>query len=186
MPVRIAVSGAHGVGKTTFCFDLKRSLESDSLHSVHVFTEVARALRAEGIPINRETKESQYALFFEKHVSNLFLGHSAEYLVYDRTILDSLAYGLVNGNLDQNWVRFVSTLASFIMKQVNWYFFIPIEFPLSADGIRNVETEYQTKVDEALVGLVRRTCPEFVMLTGSRSERVGRALSLIRQSDDRA
>jgi len=92
-PVRIAVSGAHGVGKTTFCFDLEAALTSlhDGCKTAHVFTEVARSLKAEGIPINRETEESQYALFFEKHAFNLLTNDiEADCLIYDRTILDSL------------------------------------------------------------------------------------------------
>lgn len=178
MPIKIAVSGAHGVGKTTFCNDLRSALEQSDV-VIHIVTEVARTLKAEGVPINRETQGSQYALFFERHVSNLFTNHTVDYVVYDRTILDSLAYAVVNGNLDLNWIRFIRTLSSIILKNIDVYCFIPIEFALSADGVRNTEAEYQRKLHNTLLDMVQGCRRDFAMVTGSRSERVRQVLRLL-------
>jgi len=175
------VSGAHGVGKTTLCFDLQSALEAQKERppSVCVLTDVARTLRTEGIRINRETEDSQYALFFEKHVCNLLADHSADYIIYDRTVLDSIAYAAVNGNLHEHWIRFMKSLSSLIMKKIDLYFFVPIEFPLRGDGIRDTEIEYQRHLDQALAEFVRQCRPEFQLITGTRSERLRLALDLI-------
>src|SRR5438046_2491967 len=113
-PTRIAVSGTHGVGKTTFCADLKGALSShpSGPYNVEVVTDVARHLHAEGVPINQGTEESQYALFFERHVSNIFSEPDVDFVIYDRTILDSIAYATANGNLNAHWISFAKTVAS--------------------------------------------------------------------------
>src|ERR1043166_2086223 len=137
MSLRVAVSGAHGVGKTTFCSDLQSSLQSmgGKAPRVHLCTEVARALQAEGIPINRGTEEWQYALFFQRHLSNLVVDHMTDYVIYDRTMLDSLSYAVVNNNLHESWVEFVISLFAELSKRIDVYFFIPIEFALESDGV---------------------------------------------------
>ena len=85
-PISISVSGAHGVGKTTFCNDLAGTLKShgDGSHRVEVVTNVARDLHAKGIPINRGTEELQYPLFLEQHLTNLFAHNDSDFVIYDR------------------------------------------------------------------------------------------------------
>jgi thymidylate kinase len=182
LPIRIAVSGAHGVGKTTFCFDLQKALRSHESgpYKAEVITDVARALHAQGIPINQGTEESQYALFFEKHISNLFIQSTSDYLIYDRTILDSLGYAAVNANLSQNWTHFVKTLSTYLMDRIDTYIFIPIEFALEGDGVRHTEIEFQRRVDGVMADIVRQCRVDVNVITGTRSERVGQALALVR------
>jgi len=181
-PIRVAVSGAHGVGKTTFCRDLKATLESRAgrvAGSVELVTEVARTLSAEGIPINRETAEDQYALFFEKHISNLFRETQADFVVYDRTILDSIAYATTNGNLAPPWIQFTKTVSQHVLNRIDVYFFIPIEIPLHDDGVRHTDADYQSQLDNAIMQVLRECRPSFTIVTGTREQRVHQALNEI-------
>lgn len=180
-PYRIAVSGAHGVGKTTFCDDLKIALQSDDWgnNSVHVVTDVARSLKAEGIPINQETVADQYAPFFERHFLNLFVDNDADFVIYDRTILDSLGYATANGNLALPWMRLIKTIALRVIPSIRIYFFIRIEFDLEDDGVRHIGSAYQAQVDQAIMEVLRECRPDAFAISGDRRRRVRQALSRI-------
>jgi thymidylate kinase len=176
-PFRIAVSGAHGVGKTTFCSDLKAALlrgEGQSI-SVELVTQVARSLNAQGIAINRGTEEDQYALFFAKHISNLFRTTKSSVMIYDRTIIDSIAYATANGNLAKSWMQFAKVVAQNVIDRIDVYFYIPIEFSLEDDGIRPSDVAYQAQLDDAVLQLLREFRSDFAVVAGSRDERVAGA-----------
>ena len=176
--MRIAVSGAHGAGKTTFCNDLAEALKKQG-KSVEVKTDVARSLRDDGVPINRGTEESQYPLFLEKHLDNLFQEYDSDFVLYDRTMLDTIAYATANGNLDAKWLAFLRKNLTHILRTIDIYFYIPIEFGIEDDGVRATETEYQTKVDHALLDILKECWPKVVTLTGSREERAKKAMKCI-------
>ncbi|HEY4487500.1 MAG TPA: AAA family ATPase [Candidatus Paceibacterota bacterium] len=182
-PVRIAVSGAHGVGKTTFCGDLAEAFKSDDQerHSVEVVTNVGRDLHAMGIPINKGTEESQYPLFLEKHIANIFKDWQSDFVIYDRTIVDTLAYGIANGNLDHRWISFLRKTAPHLLEIIDVYFYIPIEFEIEDDGVRATEGEYQADVDKALVDILKECRPDAVTLSGGRAERVEQAMEKVIQ-----
>lgn len=176
--MRIAVSGAHGVGKTTFCNDLADALKNKGF-SVEIKTDVARSLREEGVPINRGTEESQYPLFLERHLANLLDNGDSDFVVYDRTMLDTIAYATANGNLGDQWLSFLRKAATPLLHSIDTYFYIPIEFEIENDGVRATEREYQTEVDKALTEILKECRPNFITLTGGRDERVAEALRSI-------
>ena len=173
--MRIAVSGAHGVGKTTLCNDLAKALrEGDK--SAEVVTNVGRHLHAAGIPVNKGTKEEQYPLFLEKHLVNLLAEYGSEFVIYDRTMVDTIAYGVANGNLDPRWISFLLKAAPQFLNAIDAYFYIPIEFPIEDDGLRATEIDYQLQVDRAVVDILKQCRPNMIRLGGSREERVAQAM----------
>jgi thymidylate kinase len=180
--IRVAVSGTHGVGKTTFCEDLAAALRDHRRgpYSVEVIKDVARHLHAEGVPINQGTADAQYALFFERHVLNLCTHRSVDFVVFDRTIFDSIGYATANANLDKQWISFVKVLSTYLIERVDTYFYVPIEFSIVSDGVRATGLKYQEAVDRAMAEIIHECRPNVISLSGTRSERVARALRAIR------
>lgn len=176
--MRVAVSGAHGVGKTTFCNDLAAAFKGRS-KSVEVLTNVSRDLHAEGVAINEGTEESEYPLFLEKHLTNLFEKGESEYIIHDRTMVDTVSYAIANGNLHQRWISFLLKATPHLLTGVDRYFYIPIEFEIEDDGLRATGKEYQISVDRAVVDILQKCRPDAITLTGSREERVAQALKHI-------
>ena len=181
--IRIAVSGTHSVGKTTFCADLGAALRTldGSSHTVEVITNVSRHLFVSGVKVNKETEESEYPLFLEKHISNIFKDWGTDFVVHDRTIIDTIAYGTANGNLHPNWISFLTKAAPHLLRGIDVYFYIPVEFAIEDDGMRSLDTEYQAAVDRAQVAVLQACRPDAITLRGSRDERVARALAIIRE-----
>ena len=178
--MRVAVSGAHGVGKTTFCNDFADALRNKGL-SVDVKTDVARTLREEGVAINQQTEGAEYALFLEKHLDNLYAEPESDVVMYDRTMLDTIAYATANGNLDDRWLSFLRKAAAQLIRPVDLYLYISIEFGLEDDGIRATGQEYQTKVDQALMEILKECRSDILTLSGTRSERVEQALQYLKR-----
>jgi thymidylate kinase len=181
----LAVSGAQGVGKSTFCADLKGALlERWPGRTVEIRTRVARGLKDIGISSDQQTEEDHYPLYLERHIENLLTVSSADYVILERTLLDTLAYATLNANMRAAWMDFCLKLGDLLASRIRWYFFLPIEFSLQDDGTRCVDVEYQARLEDTMLSLIRRSRPDVSVVRGSRAARVDQAMRLIEQSRD--
>lgn len=180
-PIRIGVSGAHGVGKSTFCADLRVCLQEIRSKDcrIEVVADVARTLLKQGVGINKNTREEEYPLFFDLHLRNILSERSADFVIFDRTILDSVAYAGVNEHLHPNWLSFVKSVTSYIAQQFEFYFFIPIEFALERDGVRPSEKDYQHAIEREIKSLLDEIHRPAIELIGGREMRVQQAVKII-------
>jgi len=187
----IGISGATGVGKSTLCSDLAERLSE--LKSPKIETEirgrVARSLKRSGIPSDGDTREIDYPMYFEKHFKNIVAPTSADVLILDRTIVDTLSYAKVNANLSPQWIGLIESITGYLMTLVIKYFFIPIEFGIAEDGVRCIDPEYRVKVEHAILENLHRFRRDYQVLKGARPERVDQAIrilaSLVRNSTSR-
>ena len=179
MSIYIAVSGAQGVGKTTFCNDLAAALAASRTPapSVEVRGDVARSLIAHGVSSDAGTSSEEYPLYFEGHVRNMFEPTSADFVLCERTIVDTIAYAKLNGNLDANWLRFAATLGRLTLSRFSLYCFIPIEFALESDGVRYADSTYQSNLAATINRVLEETVSTYRVVRGSRSERVAYVLA---------
>jgi hypothetical protein len=179
----VAVSGAQGVGKTTFCADLKSALlEKWPERSVEIRTRVARGLKDVGISSDQQTEEEHYPLYLGVHIDNLLTVSSADYVILERTLFDTLAYATLNDNMRAAWMDFCLRLGELLTSRIRWYFFLPIEFALEDDGTRCVDAEYQARLGDTMLSLIERCRPDVRVVQGGREARVAQAMRLIEQS----
>jgi len=145
--VKIAFIGAHGVGKTTLCFDLAARLKRLDL-GVDLVKEVARACP---LPINRETTLDAQAWILHTQIAHEIAAASQfEVVICDRSVLDNYAY-LVHrvgrqpeyDALVREWVATYQGL-----------FKVPILQPPSFDGTRDVSGRFQREIDTVIDELV--------------------------------
>ncbi len=176
MTTFLAISGAQGVGKTTFCNDLSAALKDVAGVSVEMRARVARDLKDRGISSDERTSASDYAPYFERHIENLLKDSVSDYVLLDRSIVDTLAYARVNGNLEPSWMRLSYRLAQLLSGRIRWYFFVPIEFGIEDDGVRYVSSEYQRRLQDEMLSVLGGIFPHFVTVRGSREERISQAL----------
>lgn len=181
MAIRIAISGAQGVGKTTFCTDLTAALTQSRIPppSIEVRGNVARALIAKGVASDARTSADEYPRYLEAHIKNLFEPSTADFVICERTIVDTLAYARLNGNLEANWLSFASTLVRFTAVQFSAYFFIPIEFALHGDGIRSTDVQYQRGLEQAIRSVLNDLAIDNWEVRGARVDRVQSALKFL-------
>lgn len=176
-PVRIAVSGTPGVGKTSLVERVRRALSPNM--DVAVSTDVARTLAREGVRINTESQLEDYIAFLVTHTRNMRLlkGHL---ILLDQTILDVLAFMEFNGDAT-GWLRSLAEeLVEWQMPLISAYFYIPPEFDVADDGVRIVGQPAIRALDDSIQRLLERHRPDFVTLTGTPSEQLEKVLDAIR------
>lgn len=142
-PLKVAFIGAHGVGKTTLCFDLASRLKRLDL-GVDIVKEVARACP---LPINRDTTLEAQAWILHSQIAEEIAAVSRhDVVICDRSVLDNYAY-LVHRigrrpEYDALVARWVTTYAGL--------FKVPILQPPSFDGTRDTSTAFQVAIDHTI------------------------------------
>lgn len=142
-PLKVAFIGAHGVGKTTLCFDLASRLKRLDL-GVDIVKEVARACP---LPINRDTTLEAQAWILHSQIAEEIAAVSRhDVVICDRSVLDNYAY-LVHRTgrrpeYDALVARWVTTYAGL--------FKVPILQPPSFDGTRDTSTAFQVAIDHTI------------------------------------
>ena len=87
--MKIAFIGAHGVGKTTLCYDLAARLKRQD-RVVDLVMEVARR---SPLPINRDTTvEAQRWILHTQIAEEISAGAAGGIVICDRSVLDNYAY----------------------------------------------------------------------------------------------
>lgn len=146
--MKLALSGTHGVGKTTLAYELC-SLLKKSHHNVELVTEVARQ---SPFPVNAATSiEGQLWILHAQISAELEAARRAPLVIADRSVLDNYCY-LVNkfGRQPQ--------LEPWLAWWMNTYDILvgvpPFSAEITADGFRSEDLEFQKRIHELLVELL--------------------------------
>jgi thymidylate kinase len=137
---KIAFIGAHGVGKTTLCYDLGAALKKRGFN-VDIVKEVARL---SPLPINRKTSlEAQLWILATQIAEEIRSAAQHEVVVCDRSVLDNYAY-LVFAAGRQRWLE---PLVNRWMKGYDVLFKVPIAGRAAADGVRDTDEFFMRQID---------------------------------------
>jgi len=170
--MRITIIGAHGVGKTNLSKKLSEQLNLPVIHDV-----VVEAFQ-KGFEINETTPfETQFWLFAKQ----LEVEKNTINFVADKCLIDYSVYADVLFDDD----RVKSLLSEMIKKNIryDYVFYLPIEFTIEDDGIRSTNIEFQKKVDERYLELIRDWSIDHTILTGSVEDRLSQAMAKIANSN---
>lgn len=152
-PYKIAFTGTHGTGKTTSVFD--KAKEMKLLHSDKKVSILVENAADCPLPINKEgTERTQLWIFSNQMSREISMSAKYDILVCDRTVCDSIAYGISNGftDLAKHQIalasRFVDTYDEIYFKTVennNWWF---------NDGLRDAkDVEWRMRVQDILLNV---------------------------------
>lgn len=144
---KIAFIGAHGVGKTTLCFELAARLKRMD-QRVDLVKEVARSCP---LPLNRQTTVAAQSWILHTQIAReIEAALDQDWLVCDRSVLDNYAYLVAlygrREPFDQivrEWIGSYTLLA--------W---VPILDRPRYDGVRDTDRAYQQRIDEVIGDLV--------------------------------
>jgi predicted ATPase len=170
--MKIALMGTHGVGKTSVA-----EMFSER-YGVPIVTSASRRVKKLGYPINQHaTCESQAATSMGRLAAQVAAGDN---FISDRTLLDSMAYNkwqLEHVWSDdvkaEYWYDTMDIIAEHMMHQYDYLFYVPITFPLVADGVRAMEAKYQAEIDVLVQEFIERYGLEYAPLPpGTVEERV--------------
>lgn len=166
--MRIAIVGSHSTGKTTLLRLLSERLEISTL------SEVAREMIAESDKLPHhmtaaERGDFQMGILREQIRREL----AAEAFLSDRSVFDAVAYSFDTPSYGE---LLSAAKAHGDARPYDRIFFLPVEFPLEGDGIRNQDEEYRLAVENELLKILERTGTPYVRIAGTPEARLAACL----------
>ncbi len=169
--MKIAIAGAHGVGKSSFAKELAKRMNLNYIPDI-----VREEAVPKGFVINENTpSEVQLWLVFRQWELEQI---TPESWVADKSLLDYLVYGkIVLKEKD------VEELIEKIIKRNIGYdqvFYLPIEFPMESDGIRSDNEDFRKEVDCLYKETLKELGIKHIPLSGSVEQRIVQALEYLK------
>ena len=145
---KVAFVGAHGVGKTTLCFELAARLKRRDLR-VDLVKEVARSCP---LPLNEATTlDAQAWILHTQIAEEIATSVHHDVIICDRSVLDNYAYMVhkfgrvkVFDEIVSSWITTYDLLVK-----------VPILNAPSFDGIRDTRSGYQNEIDRRIESLMK-------------------------------
>ncbi len=166
---RIVVVGSFSTGKTTLAERLARDLR------LPLLPETAREVVELGFKLDKDANAETETLIFLKQYNNEI---STPEFVGDRSLIDVMAYaGWVLDNQPRRkenalWEECEELAERSLRTNYSNVFYLPIEFPIVADGLRPMDPEFQKEIDQRIVRLLDTHSIAYKTVTGSVEERV--------------
>ena len=166
--MRILLVGSHSTGKTTL---MKKMSEL----GYDTREEVIRKCLSENtkVKINKEADDESQQLFFTETMKSM----EGKNFIADRCPLDILAYTSYqekHGKISYStFKQQYESVQKFINDNNDLKFaFIPIEFPLENDSVRDSDEEYRKDIENEFIRLLLSFKIDYSIITGTIEERV--------------
>jgi nicotinamide riboside kinase len=167
---KIALVGASSTGKTTVYELLKNKLPK-----YEFINESTRTVASYGFPINEVgTSETQLAIS-SFHLEALLQPYN---LVLDRCYMDLIVYSKFMDRISVEAYNYIEATWGRVKREYTHYIYFPIEFEAVDDGVRSVNEDWRSKVDNAFQEELRDL--EHLKVTGSPLQRVEQILNYIK------
>lgn len=173
--MKIAITGAMGVGKTTLAKQISKEIK------YHMIPEVARVMAENGHQLDTdatpdtELKIAEYQQRLENGYKNW---------VADRCLVDVLAYSMILFPEDDKLLNEIND--KLCQAEYDIILYIPAEFPIEEDGVRNTDESFQKRIEDTikLILLPGDFNPKTYIMRGTREERLQKALSIIKEKNN--
>ncbi|WP_419420811.1 AAA family ATPase [Legionella sp. D16C41] len=192
--MRIAVSGSHSLGKSTFVADFVKQHPEYQLEE-----EPYRALRANyDIKFGKDSTRFCNGIQFYYNLSRLKQYQDASCnVIFDRSPIDYIAYSLYTETYKQTDldIKFIESLIAptkEALQFIDLLIFISINenhlVAIEDDGIRPIDKSYRAEVDAFFKDIYFKDryqilsleqAPQFIELWGTREERVKRISQML-------
>jgi len=175
--MKITFSGSHSTGKTTILKELKKVKE---FRDIEFISEITRRLPKNKINKNGDDGVQLKLLQFQKEII------MKDNFISDRGIFDVFSYTLYlerEGKISSE-VMFEAFKTLFeLAPQYDIVFYIPVEFGLVADGVRDMDKSFQLDIDKYIQHVIALFDSKFnlVTLTGDIHHRVHVCKTTIKQ-----
>jgi nicotinamide riboside kinase len=156
---KIAIVGAHGVGKTTLANELRARLAGEGFGEISVAPEIPREICSlvDDPEFYRRGKNNALKqallLFGQLQREHSFAPGEEGVLICDRGVLDLWAYSKYLFGEDFRAAGVLEIYEALVARHCRSYrmhFYIPAEFPPSDDGTRESDSAFQAGIDRAI------------------------------------
>lgn len=176
--MKIALTGTHGVGKTS----LLDQLSSDTALNVRITPEVPRIITSslsdnEFFRRGNNTLLKQCMILYGQVVMENSEKHTLT--ICDRTVLDHWAYTrcLFENEFPEYLETIFHDLTTAHIKTYDQIFYIPIEFEVEDDGTREGDLKFQREIDSEILRLLKEYSVPYIKITGQIENRLNQIKS---------
>lgn len=178
--IKIAIVGAHGVGKTTLANALCGRLDNKGFGEISIASEIPREIcsLAADPEFYRRGKNNalKQALLLVGQLQReqSFLPRERGVLICDRGVLDLWAYSKYLFENDFRAAEVLDLYEVLIARHCRSYrmhFYVPAEFPPSDDGIRESDAAFQAGIDRSIQEFLAKYGVPHRQTRGSIAER---------------
>lgn len=165
--MRIGISGAQSVGKTTLLNALRSEPE---FKNFTICNEVTRRVKDYGFRINESGDDITQRLIMQEHIVNVFMNQS---MITDRTALDGLVYTeylFKNNKVKASTLKYAKDICIKVQPLYDLFFYIKPEFDIEDDGVRSTDKDFRDDI-VSIFDRFRNDVPHIV-LSGSVRDRV--------------
>lgn len=162
----IILLGSHGTGKTTLLSEL-RKMRPDLYITDGFSRPVHSAIKRFSQPTSPKDEQ---ILINELSCWNWKNNLNNKIYTSSRSVIDCYVYSkaFMWEDLAEEMLQFYHRNTPIDVK----YFFLPIEFPIESDGIRFMDTDFQTKIEFYLREFIQQNKLPILTLSGTLSERL--------------
>lgn len=173
--MRIAVTGAHGTGKTTLSKLIAGKLK------YRFIPEAAFQAYQAGFQLNEKTGiEAELWIACRQIELEMAAG---ENWVSDRCLVDTLAYIHHFSRGDNAMLNVASRIALPRIKLYDLVLYLPSgEFPIEDDGFRSTDQDFQAQADRMVQAVLETYSIPHHRITGTREERLAKVKHLLGDS----
>lgn len=179
--MKIAISGAQSVGKTTLLNALR---SEEALKNYKFCFEVTRRVKGYGLNINEDGDDTTQKLIMQEHIVNAFMYDD---MIADRCALDGLVYShylAENKKITQKTYDFAEKVYNKLMPMYDLVFYIPPEFEIEEDGTRSINKFFRDRIVGLFDQYIKEHDIELIYLRGSVRERVDTVLKFIKEVEN--
>jgi len=176
--MRIAITGSHGVGKTTLINELLNYLnKKDS--GFKLLEEAPRQAFELGFPINENNSSETQLWVFAKQLEMELVADS--YYIADKCFIDLLAYAMYIFKERHDLISILRDISKRAALKYDLVIYLPAgEFPIEDDGVRSTDQKFQEGIDKLILEILNDFEISYTKISGSKEERYSRAVELIK------
>lgn len=181
--MRIGISGAQSVGKTT----LLNALRSEKIFKdYHIANEVTRRVASYGLPINESGTDTTQKLIMQEHIVNTFMYGN---FIADRTAWDGYVYSCYlwnNSKISYDTLQHAREVFVKVQPTYDVQFYINPEFDIENDGVRSIDLGFRNSIVQLFNNTAKDYKLKVINLSGSVRERVDTVLHVIEELNEQS
>lgn len=179
--MRVAITGSHGVGKSTLINDLLNYLNQEAREGggFKLLPEAPRQAFELGFPINENnTPETQFWIFAKQLEMELI---AQDNYIADKCFIDLLAYAMYIFREKQDFINILKDISRRAARKYDLVIYLPSgEFPIEDDGVRSIDPKFQEGIDKLILEILNDFGVSYTKIAGSREKRAKQAIDLVK------